>query len=536
MTEPIDNKKPFQDWIGREHIARERIDPEMVHRFTATLGIALPPGDGVPFGLHWCLAPQFAERSQIGGDGHPQRGLYLPPVELPRRMWASSALTFHDDLRVGDMVERRSHIVSIVEKTGSSGQLCFITVLHQSSTSRGLAVEESQTIVYRDHPRGDATPPSSPPVILQDGAAILDVSTDPVLLFRFSALTFNSHRIHYDAPYAMNVEGYPGLVVHGPLQAAFLMHCAAEKLGPLRQFSFRGTSPLICGRSFRIVVKTGDEHLSLSVVDDVGDSVMTPSVSSGWVTPLFVPATRPDRFSKAATAGGDAIIIDLEDAVAPEDKDAARDRLVAATLPDIAVIVRINATGTSWHTNDVAALAGLPVAAVMLAKAEHGEHLAQVRAALGSGVGLIPLIETASGLANARALAGGAGVVQLAFGSIDYCADIGASHSQMALLSARSELVLASRLAGRNAPLDGVTSRIDDPTLVEEDARHAREVGFGGKLCIHPAQIEPARRGLAPNNAELAWAQTVLATDEDGATTINGDMIDAPVRARAGEL
>jgi citrate lyase subunit beta/citryl-CoA lyase len=156
--------------------------------------------------------------------------------------------------------------------------------------------------------------------------------------------------------------------------------------------------------------------------------------------------------------------------------------------------------------------------------------------ALGPSVGIVPLIESAAGLANARMLAAAAGVVQLAFGSIDYCADLGISHTRLALLSARSELVLASRLAARAAPLDGVTTRIDDAALVEDDARHAQEIGFGGKLCIHPAQLGPARLGFAPTDAELAWAEAILASGEDGAVAVDGAMVDAPVRQRARAL
>ncbi len=243
--------------------------------------------------------------------------------------------------------------------------------------------------------------------------------------------------------------------------------------------------------------------------------------------PLFVPGNRPERFEKAAASGADAIIIDLEDAVAAQEKDAARAALRTG-FGSVPIIVRVNAPGTQWHAADMAAVAALDVAAVMVPKAEMGEGFA---AALG-GKPVIALVESARGLADARALAALDGVVLLAFGSIDFCADIGCAHTREALCAARSEIVLASRLAAIAAPLDGVTTAIDDAAAVEQDARHARELGFGGKLLIHPRQIAPALAGLMPDAAEIAWARRVVAA-ADGASRVDGAMVDAPVRLRA---
>jgi 3-methylfumaryl-CoA hydratase len=275
MSDASGSGELFADWIGREQAASEHIDAELVRRYRATLwNEASQPAGDVPLGLHWCLAPQIADRSQIGADGHPVRGLHLPPIALPRRMWASSALDFHDALRIGDRVERRSRITSITNKVGSTGPLCFLTVLHQVTTSRGPAITETQTIVYRDNqPAGAAVTPT-PATALPAGARALELDSDPVLLFRFSALTFNSHRIHYDAAYARDEEGYPGLVVHGPLQAALLLNFAADQIGPLRQFRFRAVSPLICNRRFQLVAAEEPGQLALSVVDEAGTVTM----------------------------------------------------------------------------------------------------------------------------------------------------------------------------------------------------------------------------------------------------------------------
>lgn len=243
------------------------------------------------------------------------------------------------------------------------------------------------------------------------------------------------------------------------------------------------------------------------------------------IAPLFVPATRPDRFAKAAASGADAVILDLEDAVAAADKDTARAALTADLgLP---VLLRINAAGTEWHKADLAAAARLPLAAVILPKAEEAATVAAVAEATGHPV--IALIETARGLAAARSIAGAAR--QLAFGSVDFCADLGCAHDRAMLLPARFELVLASRLAGIAPPIDGVTLRIEGPEP-GSDAAHARALGMGGKLCIHPAQVAPVLAAFATTAAEIDWATRVLASG-DGAVAVDGEMVDEPVRARA---
>lgn len=247
--------------------------------------------------------------------------------------------------------------------------------------------------------------------------------------------------------------------------------------------------------------------------------------------PLFVPATRPERFAKAAASGADAVILDLEDAVAPADKEAARESL-AADFTDLPVILRVNGAGTAWHDADLAAARGLGLSAILLPKTEYPGQIEAVQAA--TGLPVLALIETARGLAAARAIAPVA--ARLAFGSIDFCADLGCLHVPAALDHARMELVLASRLAGIAPPLDGVTATVADAEEARADAAHARALGMLGKLCIHPRQCAPVREGFAPSPAEIDWARRVLAAGEGaggGAVAMEGEMVDEPVRIRA---
>jgi citrate lyase subunit beta/citryl-CoA lyase len=254
------------------------------------------------------------------------------------------------------------------------------------------------------------------------------------------------------------------------------------------------------------------------------------------ITALFVPADRPERFSKAQSSGADAIIIDLEDGVAPGAKVSARSALsVPGALPTgCDVYVRVNARQTPWYRDDLAAVAQLPVAGIVLPKTESAEDIAATSKSLR--VGLIALIETARGLAAVREISGAAGVTRLAFGSIDFCVDIGAANDRDALLAARSAIVLASRLGDLQPPLDGVTVAIDDMALIEADARYALRLGFGGKLCVHPRQIVPVRNGFAPSADEVSWAKRILEAGAEGAVAVDGMMVDSPVRSRARQI
>ncbi len=253
---------------------------------------------------------------------------------------------------------------------------------------------------------------------------------------------------------------------------------------------------------------------------------------------LFVPGSRPERFDKALAAGASAVIIDLEDAVAPADKDQARAALAGWLRPGQAVIVRINSVDTPWFERDLA-VCGLPgVAAVMVPKAERADTLAAVSAA--GARALLPLVESAAGLAALGALAGAPGVLRLAFGSIDLQVDLGLRDAtEDELLPLRLQLVLASRLAGIGAPVDGVSTVIDDEDRLRVDVQRARRLGFAGKLCIHPRQVAPVNQWLAPSAGELAWARQVLAAAAaagGAAVAVDGKMVDKPVMLRAEAL
>lgn len=251
-------------------------------------------------------------------------------------------------------------------------------------------------------------------------------------------------------------------------------------------------------------------------------------------TALFVPANRPGRYKKAADASPGAVILDLEDSVAAPDKDSARSAL-RTDFTRLPVILRMNSFGSPWFERDLEAAASLPFTGLMVPKSADIGELEQIAAGAAGRLPIVALIETARGVAEARRIAALPQVARLAFGSIDYCADLDCEHSREALLAARSELVLASRLAGKPAPLDGVTASIDDLELVEADAHHGRSLGFGGKMCIHPHQIEPVLRGYQPTQAELEWAGRVL-DSTDGAIRIDGAMVDEPVRMRARQI
>lgn len=255
---------------------------------------------------------------------------------------------------------------------------------------------------------------------------------------------------------------------------------------------------------------------------------------------LFVPADRPGRVDKALQSGADAVIVDLEDAVAPSDKPQARDGLAQwlATAATGAVVVRVNAAQTPWFADDLRLCAHPAVQAIVVPKAEDAALLGAV-AAGAPGKAVLPLIETAAGFDAVRRLAGVPGVTRLLFGSIDFQADLGIEGDDDALLHFRSGLVLASRLAGLAAPVDGVTTALDDDATIDRDTARARRLGFGAKLCIHPKQVAAVNRGFLPGAAELDWARRVLAAAEasgGAAVAVDGKMVDAPVLLRARRL
>jgi citrate lyase subunit beta / citryl-CoA lyase len=264
---------------------------------------------------------------------------------------------------------------------------------------------------------------------------------------------------------------------------------------------------------------------------------------------LFVPANRPERYAKALASGAGAVIIDLEDAIAPDDKPAARVQLEAA-FGDVPVadrkrlLVRINAATTPWHDDDLMLMGSLTkegLAGVVLPKAESPDQLAHVAALVGQACALLPMIESAAGLEAINQTARSPQVARLLFGNLDFQADLGMAcgPEEAELQSVRMALVLASRLAGLAPPVDGVTAATGDVDQVQKDAERSRRSGFGARLCIHPAQVAVVNAALSPTAAELDWAQRVLQASEKskaGVFTLDGRMVDAPVLLLARRL
>jgi 3-methylfumaryl-CoA hydratase len=249
----------LQDWVGKKEEIEDRVYSTPVKALALTLnyqGFEVKENHPLPEMWYWLYFLPIVAMSEVGADGHPKRGGFLPPIVLERRMWASGRLKFHQDLMIGEEIRKTSEILKISAKEGKAGSMVFVTVKHLIQSERGVAVEEEQDIVYLPMPKSFVQPDPNPiPVDLQWQEAY---PIDSVLLFRFSALTFNGHKIHYDRSYASEVEKYPGLVVHGPLQALLLLE-SAKKHNPGKKpasFSFRGLRPVfesdevsICGKA-----------------------------------------------------------------------------------------------------------------------------------------------------------------------------------------------------------------------------------------------------------------------------------------------
>jgi 3-methylfumaryl-CoA hydratase len=282
MSDKLDIEH-LRQWIDRTQEASDIVTVQLVKALRATLFLDIghpAKGDAAPFTTHWCLAQPVAPMNELGPDGHPARGGFLPPVPLPRRMWAGGQLEFLDVLRVGDEVTRSSRIADVTLKTGSTGALCFVTVDHTITTPRGVAIRERQDIVYRDvTPAGVQKSPAPPAPAAQHRETHM---ADPVLLFRYSALTFNGHRIHYDRDYVTKVEGYPGLIFHGPLQAALLVEFAAKLHGGKspKMFSYRGVQPLFDGAEFSVNANDGANEMAVWTAN--ADGAPTMKATASW--------------------------------------------------------------------------------------------------------------------------------------------------------------------------------------------------------------------------------------------------------------
>jgi len=249
------NIEHLRQWVGRSETHEDEVTAAPIAALAATLDLDMPrpqPGDTLPPLWHWLYFLPFHKRSELGPDGHAKRGGFLPPVDLPRRMWAGGRLDFRHSLRVGERITRTSRIVDVRLKEGRTGPLVFVLVRHEIGNARGIALVEEHDIVYRGHTQPGALPPTQPAPAVSEWERV--VHPDDVLLFRYSALTFNGHRIHYDRRYATEVEGYPGLVVHGPLIATLLIGLVHRHLpqASISHFEFRALSPIFDTADFTV--------------------------------------------------------------------------------------------------------------------------------------------------------------------------------------------------------------------------------------------------------------------------------------------
>ena len=255
MSATIDLDR-LKTWIGRTETRTDLVTAVPCAAMSATLDRAdAEPKDGMPLPplWHWLYFLPLSPLREAGPDGHPQRGGFLPPVPLPRRMFAGGRFEFRHPLRIGDTMTRTSRIVDVTGKEGRSGALVFVTVRHEIANGSGIAMTEEHDIVYREPPRADAPAPKPQPAPTGETFS-REIVPDPVLLFRYSALTFNSHRIHYDRPYVTEIEGYPGLIVHGPLIATLLVDLVRRSLpeATITRFTFRAVRPLFDTHRFSV--------------------------------------------------------------------------------------------------------------------------------------------------------------------------------------------------------------------------------------------------------------------------------------------
>jgi len=269
----------LQAWVGRTEQRDDIASAAQVDALNALLDHDLPeprPGDALPPLAHWLHFTPRARQGALGGDGHAERGGFLPPVGLPRRMWAGGELVFHRPLRIGHAMYRRSRIAALRHTQGRSGALVFVTVEHLLGDAQGLAITERQDLVFREPPL-DTQPAPEPQAAPPSGLFSRRIQPDPVLLFRYSALTFNGHRIHYDQPYATGVEGYPGLLVHGPLIATLLVDLVQRHwpAATLRRFSFRAMRPLFVPHDFTVCC--APTELATPRTNDSNDTTHTAS-------------------------------------------------------------------------------------------------------------------------------------------------------------------------------------------------------------------------------------------------------------------
>jgi len=278
----VSGRIELSDWIGRTEETQDQVSLRQAVGMAAMFDLDEKPilGDPLPPGWHWMLFPEIAKQSALSTDGHAPRGGFLPPVELPRRMWGGNRLKFFRPIKVGEDIRRNSKILHVKEKNGRSGQLTLVTVKHEYFVSKELALEEEHDIVYRSAAtNGNRAPPGERPPASPSWCT--EVNPDPVFLFRYSALTFNGHRIHYDMPYVTNVEGYSGLIVHGPLTATLLLELVRRELPneTIKTATVRARRPLFSGNNFRVEGSYSEGKASTWAVDSSEFLAMTVDVT-----------------------------------------------------------------------------------------------------------------------------------------------------------------------------------------------------------------------------------------------------------------
>ncbi|WP_158971447.1 FAS1-like dehydratase domain-containing protein [Chachezhania sediminis] len=256
-----------EDWIGRTRSATDTLTGRLMAEFRVTIGDMHCAGPDSP-GLQWILSPDIYPAADLGRDAHPRVGLVVPDLGLKRRMWAGGSITWNGGVHEGETVTRDTTVRDIAYKEGRTGRLGFLTLDHRYSVGGQTRIEEVHDIVYREDPDPDAPVPVPPQAEDWAGAEGREITPDATLLFRYSAMTFNGHRIHYDLAYATGVEGYAGLVVHGPMQSTWMQHLATDVLGHVpASFRYRGLSPLTAGTPVRVEARADGDTLALRVRD-----------------------------------------------------------------------------------------------------------------------------------------------------------------------------------------------------------------------------------------------------------------------------
>jgi citrate lyase beta subunit/hydroxyacyl-ACP dehydratase HTD2-like protein with hotdog domain len=506
-------------------------------------------------------------------------------MAFPRRMWAGSRVQLVGDYSSEQPLLHRTTIGAVQRKKGRGGELVFLTLQHEFFDGSSLVVSEEQDIVYRTA----ATSSLPAPMVKPPAEVIAGYERDwcrmvkpaPTLLFRYFAVTSNAHRIHYDRDYCKNTEGYPGLVVHGPLTASLLIDFYQHN-NPgkhVRKFAFKGLEPLYDMAAFYLMGNTTKEGANLWAVGPDGSTSMQMNLTADWRlfvgeareatlekyvnctsegtnlmrSLLFVPGNRPDRYVKASISGADIYCIDLEDAVGIKEKDAAR--IIALQYIDELEITKEGAPLCYLRINDLTSTHGLKDMlalremaqddrlpdCIVLPMASSAFEIRQLTELLGhhSALRIMPLVETPAGINHLKdILDENECVTSIGFGIADYAAAVGSDMSWDALLTVRSQIVAAASERGLHC-FDGPQFDILDEVALAHEANKVACLGFKGKMAIHPAQVSIINGSFAPSARDVQWAEAVVKAfekAEEGVVLLDGRMVDRPLAERAKRI